>query len=168
MGRQQVEIDALAALRPQLLEQIAREAIAPYFDHTFDNRFAEATALPDDLLSWFRGLPAYNALICSIRKAHGPARQAIKVLNQAMLDGVAELHSAVEAAEDKPELPAVEIEVEISKAEPVEAVFDSSDDFVTATQKLQAIKALVPDPDEDSDGANDLNDGLDCEEDSDQ
>ncbi|HYK35308.1 hypothetical protein [Alloacidobacterium sp.] len=31
-GREQVEIDALAALRPDLLDQIARAAVAPYFD----------------------------------------------------------------------------------------------------------------------------------------
>ncbi len=35
-GREQVEVDALAALRPDILDQIARAAVAPYFDPTFE------------------------------------------------------------------------------------------------------------------------------------
>ena len=32
MGVEQTEIDALASLRPDLLRQIARDAIAPFYD----------------------------------------------------------------------------------------------------------------------------------------
>jgi hypothetical protein len=42
MGVEQTEIDALAALRPDLLRQIARDAIAPFYDHTLDRRVTEA------------------------------------------------------------------------------------------------------------------------------
>ena len=42
MGVAQTEIDALAALRPDLLRQIARDAIAPHFDATLDQRATEA------------------------------------------------------------------------------------------------------------------------------
>jgi hypothetical protein len=38
MGVEQTEIDALAALQPDLLRQIARDAIAPFFDHTLSHR----------------------------------------------------------------------------------------------------------------------------------
>jgi len=38
MGVQQTEIDALAALRPDLLRRIANEAIRPFFDSTLDER----------------------------------------------------------------------------------------------------------------------------------
>jgi hypothetical protein len=42
MGIEQTEIDALASLRPDLLREIARAALAPSFDHTLDARVLEA------------------------------------------------------------------------------------------------------------------------------
>jgi hypothetical protein len=42
MGVEQTEIDALAALRPDLLRQIARDAIVPYFDRTLERRVSAA------------------------------------------------------------------------------------------------------------------------------
>jgi hypothetical protein len=41
-GIEQTEIDALAALRPDLLRQIARDAVAPFFDATLTRRVDEA------------------------------------------------------------------------------------------------------------------------------
>lgn len=38
MGVQQTEIDALAALQPELLRQVAHDALDPYFDHTLAHR----------------------------------------------------------------------------------------------------------------------------------
>ena len=37
-GTEQTEIDALAALRPDLLTQLARDAIAPFYDSTLERR----------------------------------------------------------------------------------------------------------------------------------
>jgi hypothetical protein len=42
MGVEQTEIDALATLRPDLLRQIARDAIAPFFDSSLEDRFRDA------------------------------------------------------------------------------------------------------------------------------
>ena len=42
MGVQQTEIDALAALQPDLLRQIANDAIAPFYDRTLDARVYRA------------------------------------------------------------------------------------------------------------------------------
>jgi hypothetical protein len=42
MGVEQTEIDALDALRPELLDRLAREAIAPFFDKTLDRRVRDA------------------------------------------------------------------------------------------------------------------------------
>ena len=42
MGVEQTEIDALASLRPDLLRQIAGDAIAPFFDRTLDRRVSAA------------------------------------------------------------------------------------------------------------------------------
>jgi hypothetical protein len=43
-GSEQTEIDALAALRPDELERIAREAVAPYFDARLAERVRDAEA----------------------------------------------------------------------------------------------------------------------------
>lgn len=42
MGVEQTEIDALAALQPTILEQIARDAITPFFDHGLERRVRQA------------------------------------------------------------------------------------------------------------------------------
>lgn len=42
MGVQQTEIDALAALRPELLQEIAAAALDPFFDHTLRRRVQQA------------------------------------------------------------------------------------------------------------------------------
>jgi hypothetical protein len=42
MGVEQTEIDALASLRPELLRDLARDAIAPFYDHTLARRVAES------------------------------------------------------------------------------------------------------------------------------
>ena len=42
MGVEQTEIDALASLRPDLLRQVAVDAIAPFFDRTLEQRVSEA------------------------------------------------------------------------------------------------------------------------------
>jgi len=43
-GIEQTEIDALASLDPETLEEIARQAIEPYFDDTLEDRVSEAEA----------------------------------------------------------------------------------------------------------------------------
>lgn len=42
MGVEQTEIDALAALRPELLAELAEEAVRPFFDDTLDDRVRTA------------------------------------------------------------------------------------------------------------------------------
>src|SRR5262245_38079487 len=41
-GREQTELDALLALHPGVMQQIARDAVAPFFDATLARRCAEA------------------------------------------------------------------------------------------------------------------------------
>jgi hypothetical protein len=151
-GCEQVEIDALAALRPDLLEQIARDAVAPYFDTTLERRFAEATALPDELTKWLRGLPAYRAAQRETRTAHRRARQAVASLNKVATEGGDAVRKAIDDADAKPDLPPVEIAPDLPPEPDNDAVFDSRDDFVTATHKLQRIKRdyMASDDDDDS------------------
>jgi hypothetical protein len=48
MGTEQTEIDALATLRPDLLRQVARDAIAPFFDNTLGRRVRAARQAWDE------------------------------------------------------------------------------------------------------------------------
>lgn len=41
-GVEQTEIDALATLRPEMLHQVARDAVAPFYDFDLESRVAEA------------------------------------------------------------------------------------------------------------------------------
>jgi hypothetical protein len=149
-GCEQVEIDALAALRPDLLDRIARAAVAPYFDPTLESRFKEAAELPADAAAWFCELPEYEAAIAAIRSAYGPASKAVAALKATADAAIEALRQAVEKAEDRPALPPVEVRPEIAADEPEDAVLDSGD-FIVATRRLQAIKALAPDADDDND-----------------
>jgi hypothetical protein len=147
-GREQVEIDALAALRPDLLDGIARAALAPYFDATLPKRFAEATALPAaDLQTWLEGQSAYQAAHDAISAMHrralrsiAIANQRIEQLNKVVIDSNDAVRKAVARAHDKPVLPPVEIAPEVPPKPDGGAVFDSRDTFIDATRKLQRIK----------------------------
>jgi hypothetical protein len=139
-GVEQVEIDALAALRPDLLDQIARAAVTPYFDATLERRFAAASRLPDDLTAWLRNLAAYRDAEQAIAEAHAEAQQATAALTRAAREHTARVREAIDAADDRPQLPPVAIAPRLPPEPDTDAVFDSADDFVAATRKLQRIK----------------------------
>jgi hypothetical protein len=139
-GYDQVEIDALAALRPDLLDRIARAAVAPYFDVTLESRFAEATELPDDVTEWLRELPAYRAAQKAIRSAHRRLGKAVDALNAKAADHAAAVRKAIADAADRPELLPLEIKPGVGPEPGGGTVFDSTDPFIGATRKLQRIK----------------------------
>ena len=68
-GHDQTEIDALAALQPDLLEQIARDACQPFYDHTLADRIDAAYTLPPDVRVWFEALPEYVEAVTAIAKS---------------------------------------------------------------------------------------------------
>jgi hypothetical protein len=148
-GREQVEIDAIAALRPEVFDRIARYAVVPFFDPTFEGRFAAAMAMPRELPAWFRGQPAYQAAKTAIGKAHAPAVRAIAALNKATATAAEAMRQVVRQAKDLPGLPEVVVEPDIEASESKDTVFDSFDTFVGATRKLQDIKALSAEDDAD-------------------
>jgi hypothetical protein len=151
-GRKQVEIDALAALRPDLLDRIARDAVAPYFDATLERRFNEANTPPDP--EWLHSLPAYADAEKAIAEAHAEAQKAIDALNTKATEAHDAVCTAIENAEDKPELPPVEIKPEVPEEPEVGTVFDSRDTFIDATRKLQRIKReYMGDDDTDDDSS---------------
>jgi hypothetical protein len=147
-GREQVEIDALAALRPELLDQIARRAVARYFDVKFEQRYTAEVQVPKKHTTWFQKLPEYKQAKALIEKQHEAAVDALSALKDAKDEALDVLSQIVESK--APALSDVVVEPKLADDEGEEnIIFDSSDDFVTATMKLKALKALDSEADDD-------------------
>ena len=119
-GVKQTEIDALATLQPDLLAQIAREAISPFFDHTLADRVNAARR---------RWLAAAQAIIDE--RLGDDLRQRIQAIADE-LDGL-DFDSGLPTAEiPKPRR---------NDAEKPRALISSAWDFAKQTQRLQAAKS---------------------------
>ncbi len=135
-GREQTEIDALAALHPGALQQIAWEAIAPFWDATLADRVRDAQ------VAWWRaanaklfGHPDYASANADLETALDRVRKAAEAVDRAQQQ-LKEKLSDIKV----PPAPNV-VEPEIA-AEAPPPLFATSDDFITATIKLRAEKAL--------------------------
>jgi hypothetical protein len=138
MGHEQTEIDALAALNPDALIDIAREAIRPYYDATLAERTAEAEekwrAEGKEILA---REPAYTntrekmaLTLAQIAKQ----RRKLSVLQDRAVALLATIEPpAIELPEGKPD----------AQQPASEPLFDSGADFVTATRQLRQYKNLA-------------------------
>jgi hypothetical protein len=132
MGRAQTEIDALMALQPRALHQMALEAVRPFFDFSLEERCRQAGE------NWLReaeakidGHPAQAAMRKKLKTAHIKIRKAVGELHRIRDDGYAELKEQL-GIEDS-EIPAPEAQITVSPPTPL---FTTEDDFVTASRKL--------------------------------
>jgi hypothetical protein len=135
MRREQTEIDALAALRPEVLRQVAREAIAPFWDATLERRAQEAQA------EWTRQAEEELHSHPSYEPACNAIREALTVVEEA----VAKLRGAQKQAEQTlrialPRLWPVEPRI-FDDTAPI-PLFDSEADFATASRRLIDHKKL--------------------------
>jgi hypothetical protein len=135
-GREQTEIDALAALNPAALQRIAEEAIAPFWDPDLSDRAIEAVIdWEDEAKEALQDHPHYDEWHELISTAR--AEVAAKI------DELLKLQEAAEADLDDllPDLEAVEPEYDDTDAP--EPLFNSEDDFETATEALINHKDLA-------------------------
>ncbi len=146
-GREQTEIDALAALRPDVLEQIARDAVAPFFDPTMIERFEAANVLPENADEWFDKLPTTVRAKAIITRLHGSLWRSIAAFNATVREQIDAVSEAVRDAEDAPELEPAEVEAEI-EGKPPEPLFTTEDSHVDAVLKLRASKRNFSDTDD--------------------
>jgi hypothetical protein len=142
-GRGQTEIDALLALQPKVLEQIARDAIAPFYDADLARRAREAQQDWEDearrvLDEKLDQMPAYRKAMQQLQEQHA-AYAAARVAIEAT---VSDLHAVMEQAIDQSELPDVpELPEWTAPDVPVPAaLFDSADTFVANTKRLRQAK----------------------------
>jgi hypothetical protein len=140
-GREQTEIDALAALRPDVLDQIAREAVRPFYDSTLARRARIAEEQWSTTANeWLQALPEYEAARVLLHEQHAIVMEAIDAFDEQREAAIALVTDAFERAEDVPEAPD-DVPLEIT-AEAPEPLFTTDDDYTTASHRLIADKAL--------------------------
>ena len=133
-GIEQTEIDALASLRPELLRQVAEEAIAPFYDRSLDRRVFEARGRWLDL--------AQRAVEAATDAEQLEAiRQQAAVQLADMRRQIRELNAALRIDPGDIELPSYEIPRAILTGEPPEPLIDSRLPFADQCERLIASKA---------------------------
>jgi hypothetical protein len=134
-GSEQTEIDALATLRPNELERIAREAIAPYFDPGLARRVTEAE------LIWRRRVRAEIAGQVDEDRVDGLKARAEAALNElreinADLANVAGEVGALEPP-DRPEAD-IDALAEVQAERRDSVLIDNDMDFAVTVDRLHA------------------------------
>jgi hypothetical protein len=147
-GREQTEIDALAALQPEVLRGIVETAVAPFYDPTLESRWRSAEL--DWRISAMRLLQAHplyaetRAEITEALDEAGTVVDELQVAAEALDDTQRAAAERLNLAIPEPyEMP--EPEIEATAPEPL---FDSNDDWASATRKLIEYRSGVEDPTE--------------------
>jgi hypothetical protein len=134
-GREQTELDALIALHPGTLQQIAREAVAPFYDATLTERCQQALDdWLDEAQQRLEASPSYPEACAIITDAREQYTAATRTYN-------------AERERAQALLPVIDDEIaapepEIDEDDQPEPLFTTTDDFVDATEKLIASKNL--------------------------
>ncbi|MGD0109757.1 MAG: hypothetical protein ABSC06_37890 [Rhodopila sp.] len=140
---EQTEIDALAALRPAVLRQIAEDAIKPFFDETLGQRADKLRAeWQSRATAWFESQPSYAEATSRITEAREEMEDAVDALNDAQRLASEKLQAALTDATGAPEPPEDTIEPAINATTP-EPLFTSTDTFAFASRKLIDRKRLI-------------------------
>ncbi len=132
MHHEQTEIDSLCALHPEIMEQIARDAVKPFFDFTLAGRVKEAQdAWYANANQKLQAHPRYLEAVEYTRRANAQYNDAAALLR--------EVNSRSDAliADVLTQVPTLELpEPEITDEPADEPLFTTDDGFVRATQKL--------------------------------
>lgn len=134
-GHEQTEIDALAALMPDELTRLARDALAPFHDPTLGQRNHSRAE------RWRRA--AQKRL--DSHPATMEARRRIDEAHKAVKEAIASFNSEVAAAGDAlpdiiPERSIVPQQPRLNSSTAPEPLFTTRDDYLVATRKLLAAK----------------------------
>ena len=135
MQHEQTEIDALAALQPDTLREIALNAVRPFFDETLAHRTSEAQRKwTQAAAAQLRRHRAYRGVNAEIEEAHTTLSAAAE-----------EFHLAQDNAREAlrrvpyPEIILPEPQIDIEAAVPL---FSTKDDFEDGSRRLIEYKAL--------------------------
>lgn len=141
MGHEQTEIDAMIALYPDELRQIARDAVAPFYDDTLRNRTADAERdWRHKAEQFLLGHPDYSAVRSEVAGRLESARQAVEFFEAAQ-ERARDLLGVIEPPPLR--LPAIDL----GEASP-SPLFTTADEYLAATARLKAYRELDDDSDE--------------------
>jgi hypothetical protein len=134
-GLEQTEIDALATLRPELLREVARDAIAPFYDFDLDQRVREARQ------DWInRAIEVINDNLDTEQLARIRAEATEKL--DAMREQIAEFNEQLQIDVDDFDLPDIEIpEARLTLGLAPQPLLDSSWSFIEQCKALIDSKA---------------------------
>ncbi len=136
MGHEQTEIDALAALRPEALTAIARDAIQPYYDVTLADRTHEAERdWCTECKELLERLPAYV-------DARTKIEVALELLQQ-WSQNFARLQDDAAALLADIQPPPIQLPRAENNTPGLEPLFDSRANFITMSRRLVQHKQLV-------------------------
>ena len=145
MGCKQTEIDAMIALHPRALRQIAREAVEPFYDPTLEERTEEAKeAWHEEAEERMYSHPAYQVALSRLQ-------QALDALRGSSRDSATDAVTAFEAVQREitetltetiplPEVVLPEPDHDVSCAP--RPLFSCEEEYVTATRRLIDHKRL--------------------------
>jgi hypothetical protein len=135
-GTEQTEIDALAALQPELMREIALDAITPFYDHGLDRRVDEARR------AWFsEALDLINRQLDGER-LFGIREQATRRLGE-MQRQIDELNGQLRIDVDDFDLPPIAIPVARTEGSTESPLIDSRLPFADQCQRLIDSKAYI-------------------------
>jgi len=133
-NREQTEIDALATLQPEVLRQIANDAVKPFFDATLERRVESA------INEWNE--TAQDALETNeeYQEALAKAEKQLERIKKTQ-EMLRQFYAMRSKRISQPEMPELELpEPEIDEEAP-EPIFTTDDDWLTQTKKLIARRA---------------------------
>ena len=135
MGVAQTEIDSIAALRPDLLRQIARAAIAPFYDYDLDRRVKRYR---DEWLDRARETIAASFDLDRLAEIRSDAETQL----EGMREQIRELSDALRIDVDPGDLPPIELpEAESGGVASNPPLIDSGWDFAEQCRALIDSKA---------------------------
>jgi hypothetical protein len=134
MGHEQTEIDALAALRPEILGGIVRAAVTPFYDFGLAERASRAQSdWRQQAEATLHEHPDYTAVCDAISAALGDVNTAVEQLHEVQQRGVEQLRLRL------PPVAVVKPEITVEAPTPL---FTTEDDFIDATRRLVEYKKL--------------------------
>jgi hypothetical protein len=132
MRNEQTEIDALAALRPDDLETIARAAVEPFYEFTLGQRCRQASqAWYAEAEAKLADHPDVAVMQDQVSAARDAVNEAVEVLQEVQSTTHSELWHQLGIADTS--IPAPEAEIEAAAPSPL---FATGDDFAAASLKL--------------------------------
>jgi hypothetical protein len=141
-GVEQTEIDALAALRPDLLRRLAEEALAPFYDQTLDRRLRQARSEYQALAQAAFEAQADSAAIAQVQAKAAQfltsVQEGLQVLRREMATAVA--YDSLSLAKPDVPLPLV------TGLPCTRALYQSDWDWTEATQRLRLHKLYGDEP----------------------